>query len=190
MSDAEEKIIQATVDCIEEYGINSTTIRRIGNKAGMNSAAINYYFRSKDVLMNRVLQTTLDNAFNWDDFKYTESLPLHEQLEEIFIFMSVKPMQFRNITQAHLYEIIEHGNYHTELTTKLNGFLEKVFGEVKRKKPELPDSEIRLALTQLAAATLPFFSTFSNLYNPFSGLDMRKEENRILYVKRLVEKLI
>lgn len=190
MTDAEEKILQATVDCIEEYGINGTTIRRIGNKAGMNSAAINYYFRSKGILMDRVLQATLDNAFNWDDFKYTEALPLHEQLDEIFIFLAVKPIQFRNITQAHLYEIVQHANYQTELTTKLNGFLEKVFGEVRRKKPELPDEEIRLALTQLAAATLPFFSTFSNLYNSFSGLDMSKEENRIRYVKRLVEKLI
>jgi len=189
MSEAEDKIILATVECIEEYGINGTTIRRIGDKAGMNSAAINYYFRSKDALMERVFSTTLNNAFDWEDFIYTENMPLKEQLNEIFVFLSVKSIEYRNISRAHFYEIIEHENYNTMITVRMNAFLEKVFSEVKRKKPDLPDGRIRMALTQLAAATLPFFSIYANLFDTFSGLDMDRAENRAKYVKSLVETL-
>jgi AcrR family transcriptional regulator len=44
---AEEKIITAAVECIEKYGIKGTTIRQIAEQAGVNIAAVNYYFRSR-----------------------------------------------------------------------------------------------------------------------------------------------
>lgn len=56
MSTVEDKIINATVSCIEKYGIKKTTIRQIGKEAGVNSASINYYFRSKDILMQHVMK--------------------------------------------------------------------------------------------------------------------------------------
>ena len=42
----EEKIILATIECLEKYGFQGTTIRKIAEAAGSNSAAVNYYFRS------------------------------------------------------------------------------------------------------------------------------------------------
>ena len=44
-------IIEAVIDCIEKYGIDKVTTRRIAEQAGTNIASINYYFRSKDVLL-------------------------------------------------------------------------------------------------------------------------------------------
>ena len=33
----------------------------------VNNAAINYYFRSKEALVDRCMCVTLHNAFNWED---------------------------------------------------------------------------------------------------------------------------
>ncbi len=49
MITTEEKIILAAINCIEKYGLENTTIRKIGEEAGTNSASISYYFRSKDI---------------------------------------------------------------------------------------------------------------------------------------------
>ncbi len=38
----ERKIIEAAIECIEQYGIQGATNRRIAEIAGVNSAAINY----------------------------------------------------------------------------------------------------------------------------------------------------
>lgn len=43
----EIKIIEAAIECIEQFGLKGATNRRIAEKAGVNLAAINYYFRSK-----------------------------------------------------------------------------------------------------------------------------------------------
>ena len=38
----EIKIIEAAIDCIEQFGLKGATNRRIAEKAGVNLAAINY----------------------------------------------------------------------------------------------------------------------------------------------------
>jgi len=58
------RVVQAAADCIEEYGIQKTTIRAIAARAGMNSAAINYYFSSKDELVRLALERALNDAFD------------------------------------------------------------------------------------------------------------------------------
>jgi TetR/AcrR family transcriptional regulator, regulator of cefoperazone and chloramphenicol sensitivity len=55
----EQKIIDATIRCIEAYGISGANNRRIAEAAGVNIAAINYYFRSKELLIQRVMEITL-----------------------------------------------------------------------------------------------------------------------------------
>jgi AcrR family transcriptional regulator len=189
LTEAEERIIQAAIECIEEYGIQNSTIRKISEKANMNSAAISYYFRSKDNLIDKAMSVTLDNAFQWDDFKYTENMPLKEQLFEIFSFFSISALQFPKLTQAHFYDII-NGNYETQTTMRINLFLQKVFGEFKRKKPDMPDDEIRTVLIDLASSTILYFAAFSNLFEGFSGFNMRDPETRKKYVRELIDRLI
>ena len=67
-----EKIILATVECIEKYGLKNTTTRNIIDIAGVNISAISYYFQGIDNLINIVLDNTLDNAFCLDDIEINE----------------------------------------------------------------------------------------------------------------------
>lgn len=53
--------MQAVVDCIERDGVEGITVREIAKEAGVNVAALNYYFRSKDALVAQVLKERLDH---------------------------------------------------------------------------------------------------------------------------------
>ena len=55
-----EKILQATWELIKEKGIESITIRDIASRAGTNIASINYYFGSKDQLINEVVKQRME----------------------------------------------------------------------------------------------------------------------------------
>jgi AcrR family transcriptional regulator len=55
-----EKILQATWELIKEEGIDSVTIRHIASRAGTNIASINYYFGSKEQLINEVVKQRLE----------------------------------------------------------------------------------------------------------------------------------
>ena len=47
----QERIVLATIQSIEQYGVSRATVRRSADVAGVNVAAINYYFGSKDRLL-------------------------------------------------------------------------------------------------------------------------------------------
>ncbi|MEN6463361.1 MAG: TetR family transcriptional regulator [Syntrophomonas sp.] len=51
-----DKIIQAALAVIGERGTNGVTTRIIAGKANVNHAAINYYFNSKEELIERALE--------------------------------------------------------------------------------------------------------------------------------------
>jgi len=51
-----ERIELAALECIAEFGLDGVTVRTIALRAGLNAAAVNYYFRSKDRLMEAALR--------------------------------------------------------------------------------------------------------------------------------------
>jgi AcrR family transcriptional regulator len=55
--------VLAALTCIERDGIEATGIREIAREAGVNSAAINYYFQSKDKLLAIALERSLEQLF-------------------------------------------------------------------------------------------------------------------------------
>jgi len=59
----EQKILATAIDCINEEGINKVTVRMIAERAGVNVAAVNYYFRSKDRMMQEAMELAMKNMF-------------------------------------------------------------------------------------------------------------------------------
>ena len=55
-----EKILDSAEQLFAEKGFSGTSLRAITSRAGVNLAAINYHFRSKDALMQAVFERRLD----------------------------------------------------------------------------------------------------------------------------------
>ena len=55
-----EKILQATWELIQAEGIEGITARKIASQAGTNLALVNYYFGSKEQLINQVVKQRLE----------------------------------------------------------------------------------------------------------------------------------
>ncbi len=135
---AEEKIITATVECIEKYGIKGTTIRQIAEVAGVNSAAINYYFRSKDILIDRCMKQTLHNAFDWEDVDKLPGSTANERCKAVFNDILEGGINYPGITRAHFYDLLVEGKDHSPLSTELNGFIEKLVVDLKSQRGDPP----------------------------------------------------
>lgn len=54
MSDTKDKILDAAERLFAEHGLGETSLRQITAKAGVNLAAVNYHFQSKDALIQAV----------------------------------------------------------------------------------------------------------------------------------------
>jgi AcrR family transcriptional regulator len=62
ISDARSRILEAAGEIFAEYGFRKATIRDICGKAGVNLAAVNYYFRGKENLYLETLRTVMADS--------------------------------------------------------------------------------------------------------------------------------
>ena len=69
--DTKQLLIQNTLRLIETQGIGQVTVRKIAAQAGVNVAAVNYHFGSKDQLITAALQTLRDGF--GEAFKFLQS---------------------------------------------------------------------------------------------------------------------
>jgi AcrR family transcriptional regulator len=60
MNGTKEKILDAAEGLFAEHGFGETSLRQITTQAGVNLAAINYHFRSKDALIQAVFTRRID----------------------------------------------------------------------------------------------------------------------------------
>jgi AcrR family transcriptional regulator len=160
------KIIEATIECIEREGIQAVTIRKIAKLAGVNSAAINYYFRSKEKLVEEVKRSTLEHVFeDWREILNDESRSVRERLFLLFTDYMEGAIMYPGISKAHMWEPLVDNNYDSLFVKLLNLFLgdlaKKLSLELKR-----PAKELKLVVIHLfCALSMPVL--MPDLYRDF-----------------------
>lgn len=187
-----EKIIYATIECIEKEGVQNLTNRKIAKEAGVNSAAINYYFGSKEHLIDEVKKITLKNIFedkHWEAFcKLDEKNLQKDSLQNFLEHILEGVLNYPNITLFHLESLLHYkGNndsndpiiYH--FNNFLNNFYEGIYDTVSDKKQKyLKYLVIQLWSTLIVQGLLP------NFFHNFSSLDLSKNKHR----KELIQSLL
>jgi TetR/AcrR family transcriptional regulator, regulator of cefoperazone and chloramphenicol sensitivity len=184
----EGRILQTTIDCIEAYGISGATNRVIAQAAGVNIAAINYYFRSKDQLIQRVMEITLKNAFDLSDFPPMEGISAHERCTAIFLEILEGGIQYPNITRAHFHNLLVEGQPDPVLKAYVARFIEGQARDLQQRGLALPAGEVHLALLQIFSAIV--MAILAPALYELPGTSLETPEGRRAYVARLVEKLL
>ena len=187
-SSVEDRIVAAAIECIEKYGVKGATNRKIAALAGVNNAAINYYFRSKDVLIDRCMRVTLDNAFDWEDIEKLPGRTARERCAAIFKDLIQGGIKYPGLTRSHFYDLISEGNYQSLVVEKLNKFVENLAKDMDQKGAGLQASELRLACVQITAAAMMVILA-PQLFAPV-GFDLRDETTLDSFINRLVNRLL
>ncbi len=121
------EIIDATVQAIDEVGSEGATIRKIAGIAGVNSAAISYYFGNRDNLMSQALERTLDNAFDFNDFDYLPEDNYRQVLKAVFSDWKKGAIAYPGITYTHFDDLINSRTHHEIIKKKINEFILNVY---------------------------------------------------------------
>ena len=56
-----EQLIEATLDCIDQYGVNGATISKISEQAGVSSGIVHHYFHNKEDLLEATMRLMLEH---------------------------------------------------------------------------------------------------------------------------------
>jgi len=184
----EDKIIQTTIDCIETYGFTGATNRRIAEAAGVNIAAINYYFRSKEILIQRVMEITLNNAFDLSNVPPMPGATVQQRCIAIFLEILEGGLRYPNLTRAHFHNLLVEGQPDAILQAYVTRFIDAQAADLLARGSSLSQEEIQVALMQIFSAVA--MAVLAPSLVSRSGIDLRNSDSGKAYVTRLVEKLL
>ncbi len=148
-------ILEAVVTCIEKYGIDKVTTRKIADEAGTNIASINYYFRSKDELIAETLSMTITHMME-DVFMAIDdtSQGFEQVLSNLVFYLVDGSRQFPGISRAHLYiAVVEQDRLSTSAQAMVKVF-ERLVQRASREYPDRDPKQLRLALSQIFSSIL------------------------------------
>jgi AcrR family transcriptional regulator len=186
---AKSKIVAATIDCIDREGIQSLTVRKIAREAGVNSAAINYYFGTKEALVATAMSQTLDEMMKMPEEVFEGAKGEASERIEAFLGAFLEGLvRWRGIVKAHLYEPLMEGNYETDFVRRFGEFLTALAGRIGRALPFVDETVVRISIVQaVSAVMLP--GLLPGIFLRFAALDFEKPDVRSEYVRALVRKI-
>ena len=181
-----ERIVLAAITCIERLGMNRVTVRAIAAEADVNVAAINYYFGSKDALIERALETTLHNAFSLEELYplLDRGVEVAAALEEFLVEYMGNGLQWPGLAGAHLHGPLTRQEYPERLLARMTDMLQR-FRELLA--PRVPDQgrdeKMRSAVQFWNAVMFPILvpGLFSD-----AGIDFHDAAERRKYVRSLI----
>jgi AcrR family transcriptional regulator len=146
-----ERLLDAAEHLFARQGIRGTSLREITEKAGSNVAAVNYYFRSKEALVEAVYERSFrplnDERLRLLTRAETEAGGSPVTLESI-LRAFFEPMVRAWIKNQNFILLV--GRRQHEPDSKLGGFIAELYGETvrrflvaaKKALPEVPEEDL------------------------------------------------
>ncbi len=174
------QLILATIETIEEVGLAKVTVRRLAERAKVNVAAINYYFGSKDRLVEATLAQTMSHMLSDVDeiMQRLEADPTG-QLLELMTYLLEGSLRYPKITRAQLHGMFNHDLQDAQLAQRFAPITKQLIHIFQSTVPGLskPAAQDR-AIRTLSGVFFPAF--FHGFFAPSKLLETPKSRQRYL----------
>jgi AcrR family transcriptional regulator len=182
-----EKIILAAIETIEAEGYQSATIRTIARRAGVNSAAINYYFRSKENLLEEVFNKTIEHSS--EDLKAILGAADKEprtRIEEFLLYLMDGAVLYPGLTKSHMYDVLAGKAPDNLFLRRINARLAEAADLIRAVRPGASVEESRdAAVRMISAVILP--ALMPRAFRPLTGKSFGDAATRRAYVRSVVD---
>jgi AcrR family transcriptional regulator len=187
---ASNKIIDATIKCIGEYGVQSVTNRLIAKEAGVNSAAINYYFSSKENLINEAIKRSLDNYFTEflnTSLEKNEEQDIKQILEKFLTDTLRDSIETPYFIKSYFYEPFVNNNYNGIFVSRFNLFLSQLSDVADVSVLGNSEEEVKMSLLQIVSS-LMFINLMPDFFKDFLNADIKDADTQKAFVDLLINK--
>ena len=154
-TDPQQLILEAVITCIEKYGLEKTTTRKIAREAGTNIASINYYFRSKDDLIAKALDVTLQHMKEdlieiVQDEERSFEVILHAWME----YLIEGSQRYPRVFMAHMYAPLVEKRFDTPGPQAFREMVDLLSERAEQAYPQIGVQVLRLGLVDVISAVL------------------------------------
>lgn len=178
--DARERILAAAVEILEREGSGAVTTRRIAAEAGVNLAAVNYYFGRREELIAQVMDLTLEHAVeDWVAILSESSVSLPVRLYALLSVVLEGMDRYPGIVRSHLVELSSSrsGRFPRIFSTFLDRGAEMLAGEGSG-----PTRDLRISLAQMMSSAI-FAGLVPGL---LQGLGVSRPEFTTILIRRFL----
>jgi AcrR family transcriptional regulator len=185
-----ERIVYAAMACLERTGLEGLTVRAISAEAGVNVAAVNYYFGGKDALLAEVRNRQLATGFleplaELDMLLAIPDLEPRDALQQFFAGFIEDMARYPRTVESHLHGGLARQDYSGPAFAAFTSFLEDFLERTRHMLQPGSDSEQRTSVAQLWSAIL-FLGLLPGATTPFLGRSAVADEAVATFATRLV----
>lgn len=184
---AKDRILNATLYIIGKEGFQNVTIRKIANIADVNVASINYYFGSKDHVINEALKCITSKFVNsfqlLDD---NESAPV-DKLRIFLRSYSDISVEYPDIFKNFITQLIYNGTHQSEYMEFLRDKGAYSIKNTLKDMTGIKDDRILslMALQMIGSMLFPILANDKTDY--MYGLNYKDKNTRYEYVELLIK---
>lgn len=154
MSDAKEQILQATLELINEIGIEKVTTREIANRARVNSASLHYYFGTKERLVSVALEHFTGRMLEALEALQLDNMRPRQQLIAFITAFVGQAISYPGIIKSLLCGSMDSGKVPVELVSAI-GRGQTTLGEMIRNMlPEENAETVTFLTLQLISGAM------------------------------------
>ncbi len=187
--DTQEKIVQSATELFLEKGYDRTSVREIASKAKINVSLMNYYFRSKEILFETIINLLIGKASGALKDVLNSDLGLNEKIRQ-YICKYIDMLISNPLLISFILAVL---NRNPEKLTKLkvadnlyntDNFAKQLEEEYEKGKIRKVNPE-QFYINMLSLIAFPFaFKHLINKKNNFSQKEFNefiKERKEIIY---------
>jgi AcrR family transcriptional regulator len=179
--DTADRLVVAAIEEIERHGLAKLTVRGVAQAAGVNIAAVNYHFRSKDALVAAALQGSIAHMVgDTDEFLARVGDDPERVLGELFAYYLEGAVRYPGMVKAHLHDAFIANDYSGPFPTLFAPVLARLADVVRRSTPGLDRHEAAHRVTGALSAIF-FPSFFGGFFAPLETLATAND--RITYAQ-------
>ena len=178
-------ILEATINAIEKFGVQSLTTRIIANEAGVNNAALHYYYGTKEELVDLALKQTLDHMLEDTIDILASKKSIQDRLEKLLDYLIDGVLRYPNLIRAHLNEPLMKGNTESPLLEVFNTWIEKISEPISNDLSPSQIKELKYSIFSVISSLimgglLPFSS------ENFPPVNLNDRQARSHYVNYII----
>lgn len=184
-----QQILLATIDAIEKNGIQNITTRVIAEEAGVNNAALHYYFGTKEQLVEAALTATVEHWVEDTSELLATEEPVQDRLQAVLTYLIEGVLRYPNLIRAHIQSPLMEGNTESPFMSMLSTWLDQAYSGIESDVGPDQRKVIRIAMqtavsTILVAGLMPEASDFT------AGINLHDENFRSEYIQYLINSII
>ena len=182
------QILKVTTKLLLAHEPDDITVRQIASLAGVNQAAVNYYFRSKDQLVEEAVLAATTTAFAQGLAILTDKVaPPRERLIRFFVGYANGLVEFEVITRTAFRSFLLRAQSSDRYASLMQQLLEET-AAVFRELGHGEEAAGKKALALYSGVAFPFLAL--EAMRKASGIDYANDSARSAYVASLVEALV